>query len=161
MSTALRRLPGFAIAIVALALSASLVFAGQPAGNVGGLGTAASHAGKTVPVVTTSDNEGADEDTDTETETDEDTTETDSDTTETDEDTTETESDSADNCTVDLTQDPSVLATLNHGSVVCSAAQATTWDTTLFKNKGAWVSSWAKMNHGHDPNKQHGNSANH
>jgi hypothetical protein len=169
MNTALRRLPGFAIAIVALALSASLVFAGQPAGNVGGLGTAANHALKTVPVVTTSDNEGADEDTDTETETDEDTTETDTDTeTETDEDTTETDtsdstdsSDSADNCTVDLTQDPSVLAALNHGSVVCSAAQATTWDTALYKNKGAWVSHWAKMNHGHDPNKQHGHSANH
>lgn len=154
MNTALRRLPGFAIAIVALALSASLVFAGQPAGNVGGLGTAASHALKTVPVVTTSDNEGADEDTDTETETDEDTTETDT------SDSTDS-SDSADNCTVDLTQDPSVLATLNHGSVVCSAAQATTWDTALYKNKGAWVSHWAKMNHGHDPNKQHGHSANH
>ena len=112
MSTALRRLPGFAIAIVALALSASLVFAGQPVGNLGGLGTAASHAGKTVPVITTSDNEGADENTDTETETDTDTTETDTsetDTSETDTtqtDTTQTESDSADNCTVDLTQDP-------------------------------------------------------
>jgi hypothetical protein len=48
--------------------------------------------------------------------------------------------------------------TLNHGSVVCSAAHATTWDTTLYPTKGAWVSHWAKMNHGHDPNKQHGHA---
>jgi hypothetical protein len=142
VTTAIRHLPGFALAILVLALSASLAFAGQPAGASGG--HANSHATKTAPVAS------GDEDTETEppdADTDEDTE-------------TETEdSDSADNCTVDLTQDPAVLLTLNHGSVVCSAAHATDWDTTLYKNKGAWVSHWAKMNHGHDPNKQHGKPA--
>ena len=140
MTTTIRRLPGFVLAILALALSASLAFAGQPAGAAAGLATGASHAGKTLPVKA-----GADE-----TETDE---------TDADAETDETDTpDSADHCTVDLTQDPAVLLTLNHGSVVCSAAHATDWDTTLYKNKGAWVSHWAKWNHGHDPNKQHGHA---
>jgi len=55
---------------------------------------------------------------------------------------------SANPCTVDLTQDPSVLAGLNHGSVVCTAAQMPT--PSVYANHGAWVSHWAKMNHGHN-----------
>ena len=149
MTTPLRHLPGFALALVALALSASLAFAGQPAGASVGLANASSHSTKTLPVRAESDETGTDEDVDTDedTEVDEDT-----DTEETEEDS----EDAADNCTVDLAQDPSLLITLNHGSVVCSAAHATEWDTALYPNKGAWVSHWAKMNHGHDPNKQHG-----
>jgi hypothetical protein len=143
VNISLRRLPGFALAVVALALSASLVFAGQPAGAVAGLTKASTHAGKTVPVQADADQEGADEDTETDADTDE---------------SEAPESDSADHCNVDLTQDPAVLMTLNHGSVVCSAAHATEWDTALYPNKGAWVSHWAKMNHGHDPNKQHGHA---
>lgn len=126
MITTLRRLPGFAIAAVALALSASLVFAGQPAG--GGLANALSHSGKTVPVRAASDGVSSDEGT------------------ETDESTapeTETESDSADNCNVDLTQDPAVLATLNHGSVVCTAAHMGAQDG--YDNHGAFVSHWAHL----------------
>jgi hypothetical protein len=149
VTTSLRHLQGFALGIIALALSASLAFAGQPAGAVVGFANAGTHAAKTVPVRAEADEPEADEDTDTDTDTD-----TDADTEEPDEESGE----SADNCTVDLAQDPSVLLTLNHGSVVCTAAHATEWDTTLYKNKGAWVSHWAKLNHGHDPNKQHGHS---
>ena len=157
MNTALRRLPGFAIAIVALALSASLAFAGQPAGSTVGQSTASIHAGKTVPVrAESTDQEGADQD-GTETEPDETEAPDPADADETDA-SDPADSGSADNCTVDLTQDPSVLLTLNHGSVVCSAAHATTWDTATYPNKGAWVSHWAKLNHGHDPNKGHGHS---
>jgi hypothetical protein len=153
--TALRRLRGIALGIVALALSASLAFAGQPAGAAVGLANASTHAGRTVPVIAEDPATEPDAATDTDTETDQsDQTEQTDETDQTDQET----SDSADNCTVDLTQDPSVLLTLNHGSVVCTAAQATTWDTTLYRNKGAWVSHWAKMNHGHDPNKPHGHS---
>lgn len=152
MSNPLRRLPGVALGLIALALSASLAFAGQPAGAaVGGLTNATSHAGRTVPVLAEEQGVEPDEDADTDTDTDTD---------ESAEDDQETEdtSEAADNCTVDLTQDPSVLLTLNHGSVVCTAAHATDWDHTLYANKGAWVSHWAKMNHGHDPNKQHGHA---
>jgi len=153
VNSTIRRLPGFAIAIVALALSASLVFAGQPAGV--GLSNAAGHAGQTVPVnAAGTDQQGADQNTETETESPEPTDAPDPTDTP---DATDTP-DSNTNCTVDLTQDPSVLLTLNHGSVVCSAANATTWDTTLYPTKGAWVSHWAKMNHGHDPNRQHGHA---
>ena len=129
MNTTLRRLPGFAIAAVAFALSASLAFAGQPAG--GGLANAVTHSGKTVPVRAATDGVSSDETT--ESVTDESTApETETDT-----------SDSADNCNVDLTQDPVVLATLNHGSVVCTAAHMGAQDG--FANHGAWVSHWAHL----------------
>ena len=153
MNTTLRRLPGFAVALVALALSASLAFAGQPAGS-SGLSNATTHAGRTVPVrADSSGQDGADESTETEQP---DPTDQPDATDSGSADSGSADPSSADNCTVDLTQDPSVLLTLNHGSVVCSAAHATTWDTTLYPTKGAWVSHFAKMNHGHDPNKQHG-----
>jgi cytoskeletal protein RodZ len=129
VSTTLRRLPGFAIAILALVMSASLAFAGQPVST--GPTNAASHSGKAVPTratVTAKDDQDAETDEATETDTD-----------------TETEapSDSADNCTVDLTQDPSVLETLNHGSVVCSAAHIDTPEG--YATHGAWVSHWAHL----------------
>jgi len=127
VSTTLRRLPGFAIAAVALALSASLVFAGQPAG--GGLANALTHSGKTVPVKAATDGVSSDEGTETD--------ETTAPETETD------ASDSADHCNVDLTQDPAVLATLNHGSVVCTAAHMGAQDG--FANHGAFVSHWAHL----------------
>jgi len=147
----LRRLPGVAIALIAFMLSASLAFAGQPARTGVGLASSASHASRVTPTrAGTTTLQGADEGTETETETD--TTDETGDTG----DTGTEPADTSDNCTVDLTQDPSVLLTLNHGSVVCSAAKATSWDTTLYPTKGAWVSHWAKMNHGHDPNKGHG-----
>ena len=139
MTTTLRRLPGFAIAVIALALSASLTFAEEPAGSVAGLANAASHAGVAVPVRSAGDGVSSDE------------------TAETDE-ATESESDSVDNCNVDLTQDPSVLATLSHGSVVCTAAHMDTPEG--YANHGAWVSHWAKMGHaGADASTKHGNGS--
>jgi len=123
MSLSLRQLRAIFTALVALALSAGLAFAGQPTST--GLANAASHANKTVPVVADGDSSEPDETTDTETESDTDA------------------SDSADNCNVDLTQDPSVLATLSHGSVVCTAAHTATPDG--WANHGAWVSHWAHL----------------
>lgn len=130
MSTTLRRLPGFALGILVLALSASLALAGQPASAGVGIVTASSHSGKTVQAKAAVEAAG-DEDAGTAEET------------ETEETTEETESDSADNCTVDLTQDVSVLETLNHGSVVCTAAHMDTPEG--YANHGAWVSHWAHL----------------
>lgn len=143
MTIPIRRLPGFAIAVVTLALSASLAFAGQPAGAASGLATGTSHSGKTVPVLAASDGVSSDEDTETEGST----------------EPTDPETDSADQCNVDLTQDASVLAGLNHGSVVCTAAHMATPDG--FANHGAWVKSWAKLGKGgaDASTKSHGNSS--
>jgi hypothetical protein len=121
----IRRFRSPLIAVVAVVFSATMVMAAQPKG----LATAAQHAGKTVPVQAAGPTDQTDE------------------TTETTE--TESESDSsADNCNVDLTQDPSVLAGLNHGSVVCTAAHMAT--PAGYANHGAWVSHWAKMGKGAD-----------
>jgi hypothetical protein len=131
--TLLRRFRSPLVALIAIIFSASIAMAGQPAGKgQSGLTTGSTHAGKTVPVKATDEQSGdqdesePDESTDTDTE----------------------DSDSADNCTVDLTQDASALAELNHGSVVCTAAQQDTPEG--YANHGAWVSHWAKMNHGAD-----------
>lgn len=136
MTTSLRRLPGFAIAVVALGLSASLAFAGQPAG---GLANASSHSGKTVPVA--SDGISSDQDVETEASTEPETPET-------------PEADTGDHCNVDLTQDASVLEGLNHGSVVCTAAHMATPDG--FANHGAWVKSWAHLGKGGAASTNHG-----
>jgi hypothetical protein len=122
----IRRFRSPLVALVAIVFSASIAMAAQPDGK--GLANASQHAGKTVPV------QAAETTTETD-ETDE--------TTETDE-----SADASDHCNVDLTQDPSVLAGLNHGSVVCTAAQMATPDG--YANHGAWVSHWAKMGKGAD-----------
>ena len=133
--TTLRRLPGIAIAVVALCLSASLVFAGQPAAAGSGLSKAASHAGKSVPVRGGADNadKEGDETTD--------------------------EGDGGDNCATDpRTQTAEQLADMTHGSIVCWAAHQETPDG--YANHGAWVSSWARGEHGEQaPAKAHGKSA--
>lgn len=134
----LRRFRAPLIGIAALVVSASVAFAAAPTTpGAAGLAKAASHAGQTVPVTPTADQTGGqDEATDTE-------------------DTTDTgdtgDTSSSDHCNVDLTQDPSVLAGLNHGSVVCTAAQQDPpggYSPTGFANHGAWVSSFAKGSHG-------------
>jgi hypothetical protein len=54
----------------------------------------------------------------------------------------------SDHCAVDpRTLTPEQLDELNHGAIVCWAAHQDTPEG--FKNHGAWVSSWAKDNHGH------------
>lgn len=124
----LRRFRSPLIAIVAVVFAAGIAMAAQPADNAAaGLANAATHAGKTVPVQATDEPSGDES-------------------TEADESTDTNTSDSADNCSVDLTQDPSVLAGLNHGSVVCTAAHQDT--PQGYDNHGSWVSKWAKMNKG-------------
>jgi hypothetical protein len=141
----IRRFRGPLIAIVALIFSAGIAFAGQPdSPGAAGRANAATHVGQTVPVQATDEDLEQDEDTDA----DEDAP--------ADEDT----GDASDHCNVDLTQDPAVLAELNHGSVVCSAAHQDPPEGSDFANHGAWVSSWAKQNHGHQNSEEssvHGN----
>jgi len=113
----IRRFRAPLIAMVALVLSASMVAASQPSSpGASGLATAASHAGKTVPVKAGDEATGTDESSET-----------------------EDTSDSADNCKVDLTGD---LSGVSHGSIVCTAAQMAT--PNGYANHGAWVSHWAK-----------------
>jgi hypothetical protein len=137
MTTLLHRFRGPLVALVVLMLSATVAFAGQPAGHPGkGLEKSSSHAGQTV----------------TTTETDE----TDTETTETDETETETTTSSetessseSDNCATDptaLTEEQ--LGAMTHGSIVCWAAQQDTPDG--YANHGAWVSHWAHMGKGAD-----------
>lgn len=136
MMSLLSRLRAPLIGLVALVFSAGIAFAAAPASpGAAGLANAASHAGKTVPVA-----DGQDE---TVTET---TTETESST-----ESQSADSTSSDHCNVDLTQAPSVLAGLNHGSVVCTAAQQDPpagYSPNGYANHGAWVSHWAKGDHG-------------
>lgn len=131
----LRRFRAPLIGIAALVVSASVAFAAAPTTpGAASLAKAASHAGRSVPVTPTADQTGGeDEAGDTE-------------------DTTDTgETGSSDHCNVDLSQDASVLAGLNHGSVVCTAAHQDPpagYSPTGFANHGAWVSSFAKGSHG-------------
>jgi hypothetical protein len=110
----LLRLKGVLIAIVVLALSASLAFGAQaPAGGWSAAGTFEKN-----------ENAGGDEEA-----------------TETEEE--ESAEDAGDNCLVDpTTATPEVLDTLNHGQVVCWAAHQTEWPG-WFTNKGKFVSCWA------------------
>jgi hypothetical protein len=54
----------------------------------------------------------------------------------------------ANQCNIDLTDPAAVAAAPNHGAVVCSAANMPT--PSGYANHGAWVSHWARMNHGSD-----------
>ncbi len=134
MMTLLRRFRAPAIGIAALVVSAGVAFAAAPSSpGATGLANAASHAGKTVPVQAT-DEQSGDQTGATDTE-----------------DSNTDNSSSSSQCNVDLTQAPSVLAGLNHGSVVCTAAQGTPpggYGPTTVANHGAWVSSFAKGDHG-------------
>jgi hypothetical protein len=161
MYTWLRHIRLVLVAGTALALSAGLAFAATPPSASNGLANAAAHAGKTVPVAGGDQTAGEDETTET-TETSEttessDTSETtestetettESDTTETD--TTETETadqsetaDAGGNCTTDpTTATPEELGAMNHGAIVCWAAQQVEWPA-WFSNHGAFVRCWA------------------
>jgi hypothetical protein len=149
-----RRLRAPAIAVVALALSASLALGAQ---SPGGWGQAAHRPAGTNVGLTGDDQAGETVETTetdtTETETTEtDTTETDTSETDTSETDTSDSSESSDgtesgdagtNCTTDPTAvTPEELAAMSHGSIVCWAAQQTTWPAE-FANHGAFVSSWA------------------
>ena len=55
----------------------------------------------------------------------------------------------------DPTDPATDLTTLTHGQIVCWAAQQETPDG--YKNHGAWVSQWAKGDHGKDASATRGN----
>ena len=121
MHDIIRRFKGLLIAVVALALSASLTFGAQAPAAGYALGSA-YQAGTTE----VNGDEDANEAEDTETD-----------------ETTDESSDSADNCLTDpttLTADE--LAAMSHGSIVCWAAQQTEWPE-WFSNHGKFVSCWA------------------
>ncbi|HTK44969.1 MAG TPA: hypothetical protein VL749_06430 [Patescibacteria group bacterium] len=130
MTKMIHRLRGFLIAFAAIALSASLAFGAQPTST--GLANAAAHSGKTVPVGAADDQTTADETTDETTDE------------STDENAAPDENtDTADNCTTDpTTLTPEDLALMRHGSIVCWAAQQTTWPE-WFSNHGSFVKCWA------------------
>jgi hypothetical protein len=133
-----RRFRGPLAIVTTLILSTSVAFAGEPASSAaGGLSKASTHAGRTVPVEATGDESGADADADADADTD----------AEADEDVDAEESEAADNCATDPTNfTPEELAAVTHGSVVCWAAQQPTPEG--YANHGAWVSQWAKGDHG-------------
>ena len=151
------RLKSLTIALIALALSAGLAFGAQPqSGGAWGRSNAAQHAGKTVPVQGAEDStdEAGDEDVDESV--DESVDETAGEDEETTEEGDEESAEDGTNCATDPTH-PTLLteeelAAMNHGSVVCWAAHQTEWPEE-FKNKGAWVSSWAHAG------KEHGKDA--
>jgi hypothetical protein len=126
----IHRLRGFLIALAAIALSAGLAFGAQPTST--GLANAAAHAGKTVPVRVADDQTAGDESTD------ETTDESADESTESDDST-----GAGENCATDpTTLTPEDLALMRHGSIVCWAAQQTTWPE-WFSNHGSFVKCWA------------------
>jgi type II secretory pathway pseudopilin PulG len=140
MTLALRHIRSLLIALVALALSAGLALGAQaPQAASFGLAKAASlvgqNAGSGDEVTTTEDTETPEPD-----------------------ETTEDTSSSADNCTTDPTDPATDLTTLTHGQIVCWAAHQPTPDG--YANHGAWVSSWAKGNHGQNASTKSNGKAN-
>ena len=143
MTDVLRHSKALAIAIIALAISASLAFGAEPpAAADWGLGNAAAHAGKTVPV------QGGDDDVTTAGE-DEDGDEVDAEETEAPEGDEESE-EAGDNCLTDptlLTEEE--LAEMRHGSIVCWAAHQETPEG--YDNHGAFVREWAQSGKDNGP----------
>ena len=140
-------LRGLLAALIVIVLSTGAAAAAGPSDHAAkGLATAAEKAGKTVPVAGQ-----ADENEDEETEDEEEAAE-------------EESAEDSEHCTTDpTTLDEAALAELNHGAIVCWAAHQET--PAEFDNHGAWVSSWAKDNKGHeeadDAAAEAGNNGNH
>lgn len=136
MTHRLLRLKGVFIALIALALSASLAFGAQPPAAASfGLENAASNAGKTVPVAGTDPVTAGDEETDEEPAD--------------DEEEAVGDEEAGDNCLTDptgLTEEE--LAATKRGSIVCWAAHHETPEG--YANHGAWVSEWAHAGKGGD-----------
>jgi hypothetical protein len=150
MSLLLRHLRPVLISGTALALSAGLVFGATPPAASTGLANAAAHAAKTVPVVSGDETTGDDDQSVDEQD------ETTGDDDQSVDEPGETESpeapeavdedadtqDAADSCTDPSAATPEELAAMNHGAMVCWAAQQTAWPT-WFSNHGAFVRCWA------------------
>lgn len=136
MHEILRRSKGLFIALVALALSASLTFGAQAPAAGFALGSV-YQAGTTEANGDEDANETEDTETDAIDETTDETTDESSDAT------TDESSNAADTCLTDptgLTEEE--LAAMSHGSIVCWAAHQTTWPA-WFANHGKFVSCWA------------------
>ncbi len=133
LSTLVHRLRPLLIGLVVLVLTTGVAFAGKPSTPADGPAVASEASGKSVPVV----NEGnqapeGDEETDEAAE---------------DEDANAKADEAGDNCATDpRTLTPEQLAELTHGQIVCWAAHQETPEG--YDNHGAWVSEWAKQNHG-------------
>lgn len=133
MNSIFRHLRPILISLVALTLTAGIAMAAKPSDA----GT--RHGPKAAEVI-----ENVDTDTEQGTET-----ETDADTDTTTEAAPDAATDSASNCLTDPTAaTPEELAALTHGAIVCWAAHQVTPDG--YANHGAWVSEWARKNHGAD-----------
>ena len=142
MNSLLRHLRPILISVTVLILTAGIAFAAKPSNP--GNGHAGDHPVTTVSETTESETTETETETETETDTSTTTTDTTSDTTTT---TTTELSETSGNCSVDpTTATPEVLAGLTHGQIVCWAAHQPTPDG--YRNHGAWVSQWAKGNHG-------------
>ncbi|HEX2625459.1 MAG TPA: hypothetical protein VHL56_00975 [Candidatus Limnocylindrales bacterium] len=151
MTIAIRHLRSLFIAIIALAMSAGLAFGAAAPEASFGLAKAASHAPSSAG---SGDEVTAGEDESTETDSNDETGEDAGDSAD--------GADSADNCTTDPTDPATDLTTLTHGQIVCWAAHQPTPDG--YANHGAWVSQWAKGDHGNAAStKTHGkgNGKNH
>lgn len=126
MSMSIRHIRSLLIALVALALSASMTLgAAAPQATFGQL-RAASQAGT---------NAGSGDDVTTAEEDEE-------------EDTEEAEGDGGENCATDPTDPETDLTALTHGQIVCWAAHQETPEG--YDNHGQWVSEWARGDHGTD-----------
>ena len=146
MPSALHRLRPLLISLIVLILTAGIAFAGKPSTPADGLAVASEASGKTVPVQARQGDEDGPEDVDTE---------------EAKTNENEDAGDGGDHCATDpTTASVEELAALNHGAIACWAAHQATPDE--YKNHGAWVSEWARQNHGaEDAAARSGNNGNH
>lgn len=136
MISILKRLRPLLIGLVALLFTAGIAFAGKPSVPANGLTVASEASGKVVPVQADEGDEDGQENV-----------ESDEDAEAPEAPEVETEA-AGDNCATDPTAlSEEDLAALRHGSVVCWAAHQETPEG--YANHGAWVSEWAKKNHGH------------
>ena len=140
MNSVLRNLRPLLISLTVLILTAGIAFAAKPSNPGNGHGD-----GQTVTTRTETTDTETSETSETETETSE-TSETKTVDVTTTSTATTSETSNA-NCSVDpTTATPQVLAGLTHGQIVCWAAHQPT--PPEYANHGAWVSHWAKGNHG-------------
>ena len=130
MTNLVRRLRPVLIGLIALILTAGVVLAARPAASAVHP-SAASHASRGADVANDDGDEAPDED-GSETEAAD-----------------ENGGTGGDNCATDPgTLTPEELAATRHGSIVCWAAHQETPEG--YRNHGAFVSEWAKKNHGAD-----------
>jgi hypothetical protein len=126
-----RHFRGLFVAILTLGLSATIVLAGQPAGSNNGH-QSASHADQSEAPDASEAPESCEAQYASEAHVGSETPDTNAPT------------GSNDHCAIDpTTLTPEQLAVMNHGSIVCWAAQQPTPDG--YANHGQWVSHWAKM----------------